>query len=122
MFVQVINIVIKTVVAINAQGGGYASKTNRTAVTFWGVFLHAYLNSGFSQLIANMDTTGTPLEILEFIPKKGTYRDMSSGWFQTVGPQLFTTSIILALNPVIDALILYCLRQKRILSDKGCGN
>lgn len=119
-FVQIINLLIKAYVPEIANMQGYVSKSERTAKSFQGIFLNAFLNSGFSQLIANMDSKETPLSILDKIPKKGTFKDMSAEWFEVVGPQLFTTSIILALNPLIDYLVIEMMRRPFMWWDASC--
>lgn len=117
------NFVIKYMVQVNAESGGYLTKTQRTEETFTGIFFHALFNSCFSQLIANADTKDTPLDgLLWFIPKTGSYKDMSAQWFLKLGPKLLFTSILLAIGPIIDILFFIELpRRIKKRMDEGGG-
>ena len=118
VFVQVINFVIKSVVQQNVIRRGLPSRTDRTYATFIDIFAHAFLNTGFSQMIANAEFKGTPLfTLFWWIPKSGTFRDMSTDWFKIIGPKLVMSAFILTLNPQIDWAILELPRWMGINKD-----
>lgn len=114
--VQIFNIIVKEILVWLIEYREFNDKHRRTIMSYYGIFVFVFLNSAVSQVIANLNTQDTSLG--GFLPKLGLYKDFSREWFLNIGPQLWKSSVLHAINPLTDFVIAWLKRELLIAKDE----
>jgi hypothetical protein len=96
---------------------GYDTVSKQVSMIMQSIFWATFINTGIILLMTNAELKYSAIRMF---PLHGQYPDLDENWYETIGPQLIQTMMIMAIYPYIELAIFGSLWLLYQILDKSC--